>query len=240
MGTNDRNAVVIFEFEYKNRSTPTALAHGAAIMRDPRVRVLIYGKAFPTAAGHALMFVVYERPAAWQAGQAAAAGLVATAAYDVGEVPLSARSKRQWEAGVPQVNGAGPFLPSFLPAMWQRLVPVVVPAVRGVHSKRIDGWTMPGVPGVPPVVVVPTRAAAAAGAPNALAPQLPNCNARVAGVNATAGIVRIASATLRGGAGAENWRAGVCANQLNIDLLQVAARYSKEARNKSLRLSKEV
>ena len=43
MGNNTHNALVVFEFEHKNRSTPSALAHGAAIMRAPRVRVLIYG-----------------------------------------------------------------------------------------------------------------------------------------------------------------------------------------------------
>ena len=62
MGANKTNALVMFEFEFQNRSTPTALAHGAQIMCDPRVQVLIDGKGYARAHGpDALMFVVYER-----------------------------------------------------------------------------------------------------------------------------------------------------------------------------------
>ena len=62
MGANKTNALVMFEFEFQNRSTPTALAHGAQIMCDPRVQVLIDGKGVRASTWpHALMFVVYER-----------------------------------------------------------------------------------------------------------------------------------------------------------------------------------
>ena len=223
MGRNTRNQLLIFEFECKNRSTPTALAHGAAIMRDPRVRVLIYGKAFPAPAPHphALLFVVYERPAAWQPGKPGPA-LVATAAYDVGGAPLSARAKRQWQAGFPRVHGAADYLPPFPGSMWQRLVPV---DAAPPHDVKLVCWRTVGG-----ALVMPNEDDLPPHGP--LAEPLPNCRARtaVAGVHPGDGVISITSATLRGGVGSLGWtmKPEACAQPLNIDLLQVAGAYNNE------------
>ena len=247
MGTNDGNPVLVFEFETKNRSTTTALAHGAAIMRDPRVRVLIYGKAFPRRnKPDALMFVVYERAAPAAAGQAVAAAavppFVATAAYDVGVTEMSARSKRQWEAGAAQGRVAQPGLPlpAFVPALWQRLVPTVVPVpvpVAGLNPAvaevEVDGWTTGAAAGgAGGRVVVPTRAAVeaarrAGAAGLATLSQQANCDDRAA-AQAGVGIIHIAAATLQAGM-LPGFVPLVGANDLHIDLLSVAAAYVRSA-----------
>ena len=185
------------------------LAHGAQIMCDPRVQVLIYGKAYPRARGpDALMFVVYERG---HGVAGASPVLVATAAYDVGGVTVSARSKRQWEGGVRQGAAAtDPFLPPFQPDLWQRVVPTVLPP----PEAEVDGWTTAGG-----AVVVPAKAAQ--GQPGLS--QQPGCLNRVA-AHAGVGIAHISSATLQSGV-AMIHRGSVCANDLFLDLLIVAAQY---------------
>ena len=220
MGANQNNALIIVEFEHRNRSTPVALEHGAQIMCDPRVQVLIYGKGYPRAHGPpALMFVVYQR----RPGVAGAPPvLVATAAYDVGGVAMSARSKRQWEGGFEQGAAAtDPFLPRFGADLWQRLVPVLVPkpVAPGVpHSPvrmEVGGWNTAGGA----VVVPATGAAADPAAPT----QQPAFHARVA-AHTGVGIVHISSDTLQAGVDMV-YRGIVCANNLYLDLLQVAAQY---------------
>ena len=209
MGANKANFLVISEFECKNRSTPTALAHGAQIMHDPRVQVLIYGKGYARAHGpDALMFVVYERGP----GVAGAPPiLVATAAYDVGGVAMSARSKRQWEGGVQQGAAAtDPFLPPFQADLWQRVVPTVVQAA----VVEVDGWTTAGG-----AVVVPAKAAQ--GQPGLV--RQPGFCARVA-AHAGVGIAHISSATLQSGV-AMIHRDRICTKDLYVDLLRVAERY---------------
>ena len=206
MGANQTNALVIFEFECHNRSTPVALAHGAQIMCDPRVQVLIYGKGYPRAHGPpALMFVVYQR----RPGVAGAPpALVATAAYDVGGVAMSARSKRQWEGGVRQGAAAtDPFLPPFQPDLWQRVVPTVA-------QGEVEGWTTAGG-----AVVVPAKAAQ--GQPGLV--RQPCFCARVA-AHAGVGIAHISSATLQSGV-ATIHRDRVCTKDLYVDLLRVAEAY---------------
>ena len=220
MGANQNNALIIVEFEHRNRSTPVALEHGAQIMCDPRVQVLIYGKGYPRAHGPpALMFVVYQRQ---RVAEGAPPVLVATAAYDVGGVAMSARSKRQWEGGFEQGAAAtDPFLPRFGADLWQRLVPVLVPkpVAPGVpHSPvrmEVGGWNTAGGA----VVVPATGAAADPAAPT----QQPAFHARVA-AHTGVGIVHISSDTLQAGVDMV-YRGIVCANNLYLDLLQVAAQY---------------
>ena len=230
MGANQTNALVIFEFECHNRSTPVALAHGAQIMCDPRVQVLIYGKGYPRAHGPpALMFVVYQR----RPGVAGAPPvLVATAAYDVGGVAMSARSKRQWEGGFPRGRAAtDPFLPRFGAGLWQRLVPrppppgpvggLVAPVAAPIGqppagpaaplvpvSMDVCGWNTAGG-----AIVVPATGVAVAAA----LIQRPGCDARVA-AHAAVGIAHISSATLQTGVNMA-FRGSLFTNDLYLDLL---------------------
>ena len=180
------------------------LAHGAQIMCDPRVQVLIYGKGYARAHGpDALMFVVYERGP----GVAGAPPiLVATAAYDVGGVAMSARSKRQWEGGVQQGAAAtDPFLPPFQPDLWQRVVPTVA-------QGEVEGWTTAGGEDVVPAV-----------APQGQREPRPGFCARVA-AHAGVGIAHISSATLQSGVATIHWDR-TCIKDLYLDLLAVAEAY---------------